>query len=202
MTDARRVAGKVTNPEGTERLHEYWVHGEGAAKIRWGAPGDFDRCVLELGKYIRDPQGYCNLAHHAALGIYPATHAAEIKHAGRADMAGATRAQMSTADINNLPDSDFALIKPGGTKDSSGRTVPRDLRFLPIHDAAHVRDALSRLPQSDLSDADKAKAKAKIAAAANRLGVDADGDTDSESAARAAWRDWSRGRSPSKTSVS
>jgi hypothetical protein len=20
----------------TERLHEYWVHGEGAAKIRWG----------------------------------------------------------------------------------------------------------------------------------------------------------------------
>lgn len=20
----------------TERLHQYWVHGEGAAKIRWG----------------------------------------------------------------------------------------------------------------------------------------------------------------------
>jgi hypothetical protein len=77
-----RAAGEVTNPSGTERLHEYWVHGEGAAKIAWGTPGDFDRCVLHLGKFIRDPQGYCNLAHHAALGIYPATHAKMI-NAGR-----------------------------------------------------------------------------------------------------------------------
>ena len=35
---ATRAAGAVTNPKGTERLHEYWVHGEGAAKIRWGLP--------------------------------------------------------------------------------------------------------------------------------------------------------------------
>ena len=84
---AVRAGGMVTNPKGTERLHEYWVHGEGAAKIRWGEPGDFDRCVLHLGKFISDPQGYCNLAHHAALGIYPATHAAMEKHTGRAAMA-------------------------------------------------------------------------------------------------------------------
>jgi hypothetical protein len=58
-----------------DALHRYWVHGEGAAKIAWGTPGDFDRCVVELGKYIHDPKGYCNLAHHAALGYYPATHA-------------------------------------------------------------------------------------------------------------------------------
>lgn len=69
---------------GTERLHKYWVHGEGAAKIGWGSPGDFERCVRHLGKYIADPEGYCNLAHHAALGIYPATHAKE-EHAGRAE---------------------------------------------------------------------------------------------------------------------
>lgn len=79
-----RAAGTVTNPEGTERLHAYWVHGEGAAKIRWGEPGDFDRCVLHLGKYIRDPKGYCAQAHHDALGIWPATHAAEEKKARRA----------------------------------------------------------------------------------------------------------------------
>jgi hypothetical protein len=42
----------------TERLHQYWVHGEGAAKIRWGAPNDFSRCVEHLGKYIADPKGY------------------------------------------------------------------------------------------------------------------------------------------------
>ena len=63
------------------------VHGEGAAKIRWGQPNDFARCVEHLSKYIRDAKGYCNLAHHAALGIYPATHAAMEKHAGRAAMA-------------------------------------------------------------------------------------------------------------------
>ena len=70
----------------TERLHEYWVHGEGAAKIRWGEGGDFDRCVMHLSKYVKDPKGYCAEAHHAALGIWPATHAAMEKHAGRAAM--------------------------------------------------------------------------------------------------------------------
>jgi len=78
---AEVVSRLDTAPAATERLHEYWVHGEGAAKIRWGQPGDFSRCVLHLGKYIKDPQGYCNLAHHAALGIYPATHAAMDKKA-------------------------------------------------------------------------------------------------------------------------
>jgi hypothetical protein len=68
----------------TERLHEYWVHGEGAAKIRWGEPDDFRRCVDHLGKYIADPEGYCDLAHHAATGMWPAQHAAmEKKATGR-----------------------------------------------------------------------------------------------------------------------
>lgn len=34
--DAARAAGKAANAAGTERLHQYWVHGEGAAKIQWG----------------------------------------------------------------------------------------------------------------------------------------------------------------------
>lgn len=76
-----------THPGDAERLHEYWVHGEGAAKIRWGEPGDFDRCVLHLGKYIRDPKGYCDLAHHAALGIWPAQHAEMVKAGRSASMA-------------------------------------------------------------------------------------------------------------------
>ena len=112
---AARIGGQATNPGGTERLHEYWVHGEGAGKIRWGTHGDFQRCVDHLGKYIRDPQGYCNLAHHAALGIYPATHAKEM-HAGRAEL--------KASSVNDLPDSAFAYIEPGGSKDASGRTVP------------------------------------------------------------------------------
>lgn len=113
--DAARAAGAVTNPEGTERLHEYWVHGEGAAKIAWGSPGDFDRCVLHLGKFIRDPKGYCNLAHHAALGYYPATHAT-MEHAGRAAMtttedhvAGAGRAESLAPYTRSFPLEDLSV---------------------------------------------------------------------------------------------
>jgi HK97 family phage prohead protease len=166
------VAGDET---GTERLHEYWVHGEGALKIRWGAPGDFDRCVRHLGKYIADPEGYCNLAHHAALGIYPATHAAMEKKATGRSAVTAIRAEMTSASINDLPDSAFAYIEPGGTKDSSGRTVPRSLRHFPVHDAAHARDALSRAPQSPFGD----KAMPKIKEAAKKFGIDVSDDSGS-----------------------
>lgn len=77
------------------------------------------------------------------------------------------RAQMATADINDLPDSAFAYVEPGGTKDSSGKTVPRSLRHFPVHDAAHVRNALSRAPQSPFGD----KAMPAIKAAAKKLGI-------------------------------
>jgi HK97 family phage prohead protease len=88
-TGAVRLGGQVTNPGGTERLHQYWVHGEGAAKIRWGEGGDYDRCVRHLGKYLKDPHGYCADAHHAATGMWPAQHAAAIKKAtGRSAVAG------------------------------------------------------------------------------------------------------------------
>lgn len=68
------VAGKAVTPKDVEaahRLKEYWVHGEGAAKIRWGEPGDFNRCVSHLGKYVVDPKGLCNTYHEAALGVAP-----------------------------------------------------------------------------------------------------------------------------------
>lgn len=71
-----QLLGKRDDGHGdAEALHRYWVDGVGAAKIRWGEPGDFDRCVMHLGKYVKDPKGYCAKAHHDALGIWPATHA-------------------------------------------------------------------------------------------------------------------------------
>jgi hypothetical protein len=57
--------------QGAQKLKEYWVHGPGALKIRWGTPGDFDRCVRQLEKYVRDPEGLCNTYHVAALGNPP-----------------------------------------------------------------------------------------------------------------------------------
>jgi len=153
----------------TERLHEYWVRGEGAAKIRWGEPGDFSRCVAELGKHIDNPQGYCNLAHKAALGFYPATHAAmEKKATGRSTVTVTQRAAMATADVNDLPDDQFGHIEPGGTKDGSGKTVPRSLRHFPLHDKAHVQAAARDAPKSPFGD----KAMPAIKKAAAKFGVD------------------------------
>lgn len=77
------------------------------------------------------------------------------------------RAQMTSASINDLPDSAFAYIEPGGSKDASGKTTPRSKRHFPIHDKAHVQNALARAPQSPFG----AKAMPAIKAAAKKFGV-------------------------------
>ena len=80
-------------------------------------------------------------------------------------------AKMSSKQKNDLPDSDFAYIQPGGKKDSEGKTTPRSLRHLPIPDAAHVRNALARLDQTDINPEAKKAALRKIKAAAKRFGI-------------------------------
>src|SRR5262245_35136216 len=86
-------------------------------------------------------------------------------------------AEMTVKSINDLPDSAFAYIEPGGKKDAAGRTMPRSLRHFPIHDAAHVRNALARAPQSPFGD----KAMPKIKAAARKFGIDVGDDDKSRS---------------------
>jgi len=78
--------------------------------------------------------------------------------------------QMTRKSINDLPDSDFAYIEPGGKK-VDGKTVPRSLRHLPIHDAAHVRNALARLSQTKISAEAKSQALKKIKSAAKKFGI-------------------------------
>lgn len=81
-------AGRETTPgdmRATERLRSYWIHGAGAAKIGWGTPGDWSRCVAELGKYVSDPKGLCAEYHHDTLGIWPATHA-KAEHEGHGNI--------------------------------------------------------------------------------------------------------------------
>src|SRR5258707_14907709 len=84
---------------------------------------------------------------------------------------GSAKAAMTSASINDLPDSAFAYIQPGGTKDAEGKTVPRSLRHFPVHDADHVRNALARAPQSPFGD----QAMPKIRAAAAKLGIKVSG---------------------------
>ena len=53
-------------------LQRYWLAGKGAAKIRWGLPHDFNRCVRNLRKYFpKNPEGLCNILHTKALGAPP-----------------------------------------------------------------------------------------------------------------------------------
>lgn len=74
------------------------------------------------------------------------------------------KAVWSTAYVNSLPDSAFLHVESGGSKDSEGKTVPRSLRHFPVKDAngnvdlAHVRNALARIPQSNLPQAVKDRA--------------------------------------------
>jgi hypothetical protein len=76
------------------------------------------------------------------------------------------KAEWTTKYVNDLPDSSFLYIEPGGQKDSGGRTTPRDKRHFPVReasgkvDAAHAQNAIARIPQSKAPGLDAAKKKA------------------------------------------
>lgn len=81
----------------------------------------------------------------------------------------------STAMVNDLPDSSFVYIEPGGEKDAEGKTKPRSLRHLPVKDAsgkldpAHVRNALARMSQMSVKL--PAAAVAKLRGYAKQLNI-------------------------------
>jgi len=67
------------------QLQRYWLHGKGAAKIRWDVPGDFMRCVRHLRKWAKgglafDPKGLCNILHRKATGGAPGHGRLESLH--------------------------------------------------------------------------------------------------------------------------
>lgn len=65
--------------EGAAKLRAYWLRGEGAAKIKWGTPGDFTRCVRQIEKYMPGrAEGYCANLHHAATGTWPGSDANRV----------------------------------------------------------------------------------------------------------------------------
>lgn len=69
--------------------------------------------------------------------------------------------RLTTEQRHELPDSDFAYI------DHEGK------RHLPIENAEHVRDALSRWPRTQFdSEASQEQARANILAAAKRFGLE------------------------------
>jgi hypothetical protein len=70
--DSLTAAGGADRNRGNaEELRRYWTKGAGAAKIMWGTPGDWTRCVGYLSKYMGTrSKGYCQLRHKEATGVY------------------------------------------------------------------------------------------------------------------------------------
>jgi len=61
---------------GAERLKAYWAFGKGAAKVRWGTPGDLTRCHRHLAKYVGDSEawGLSQNIHEMVFGVSNIVH--------------------------------------------------------------------------------------------------------------------------------
>ncbi|MEQ7008482.1 2'-5' RNA ligase family protein [Actinopolymorpha sp. B17G11] len=68
-----KEGGWDRNAGNAENLRKWYVRGEGAARIAWGVPKDFYRCVEIAGKHMTKSQarGYCALRHREAIGVWP-----------------------------------------------------------------------------------------------------------------------------------
>jgi hypothetical protein len=96
------AGGADRNRGGAEKLRRYWLHGEGAAKIRWGTPGDWTRCFRNLSKYLGPrARGYCALRHKEATGMYTG----DKEH--RQKFSSNTAIEMSSTDV--LKDTDAII---------------------------------------------------------------------------------------------
>lgn len=70
MARGRRSKGNAAT------LKRYWGQGQGAAKIRWGTPGDWTRCNRQLSRYLGPrAKGYCARLHKARTGVWPGSRA-------------------------------------------------------------------------------------------------------------------------------
>ncbi len=84
------------------------------------------------------------------------------------------KAQWTRAYINDLDDSAFLFVEAAGEKDESGKTVPRSLRHFPYRDARgsvdapHLRNAVARIPQSEIPGMSAAEAQ-KLQEKARRM---------------------------------
>lgn len=81
------------------------------------------------------------------------------------------KAAWTAAYVNDLPDDAFLFVESGGEKDDDGKTVPRALRHFPVRSHTgevslpHLRNALSRIPQSNVP----LDAKERMQATARRM---------------------------------
>jgi len=59
-----------------------WYNNGANGQINWGSEGDFDDCVAIAGKYLDNPQGFCQLRHIDATGAPAGKAGSEIAKGG------------------------------------------------------------------------------------------------------------------------
>lgn len=122
-------------------LQRYWLIGKGAAKIRWGVPGDFLRCVRQLrSKFPTNPEGLCNILHTKATGGPPG-------HGRGEHSLGATETLLSAAPLLQdviwmaplapigVPTGDGRMFRPGAL---SFRSLPLPLEWAKARNGGHA----------------------------------------------------------------
>jgi hypothetical protein len=154
------------------------------AKQADGGPGlldaDYVRSLIAKAEPEPAPQETVTMTGSPSA-IAAMIHAAAVRKAEAAQAEVVEKTEASTATMNDRDDSDFAYVEGGGTKDETGKTVPRSLRHYPIYDEAHARDALGRAGAQLQDGDDDAKriaraALPKIHAAAKKFGIDVQKD--------------------------
>lgn len=144
----------VNMPGGNHNLRNYWVRGEGAAKIRWGTDGSFARCVQHLGKHVRNPQGLCAEYHKAATGEWPAEKGVEsvgtIVHL--ADISTDARKKLAQTG-EALPDGSYPIRNTSDLENAIsayGRANPGDRAKVRAHIIKRARElnATDAIPEA------------------------------------------------------
>jgi hypothetical protein len=151
---AQGVAAAVGQPDDAQRYD-----------VRWIVPLEFHAVALLQRGRNADPDAdvFRVAASHIVEG-QEGTMSSQV--ASEQDVHQAGGAELSTEQRKKLPKSAFAYVDEHG------------VGHLPIHDAAHVRNALARLNQADIPEAAKRKALRRILRAAKRFGVEVDMDSD------------------------
>lgn len=135
--------GWLTNPDDTARLRRYWTKGKGAAKIKWGLGGDFNRCRRQLAKYITNPTwlaGACSNMHKEVLGFHPGPgkrHSA-ITASAQENMAPAWTIIAAATVSETLPSYWFEDPKFDGPTQLTVTDEGRVYGHVAVWDACHV----------------------------------------------------------------
>lgn len=140
------------NP-GATKLRKYWCFGPGAAKIRWGTPNDWYRCVAHLKKYVTDAEGLCNVYHRVAVGAPPGQG-----HAGGKSL---------ETDLEIKKDYSTEQRAALGKRGQAFRNSNGDWSY-PIADEQDLRNAIQAFGRSN--PADRSRLKAYIQRRARALG--------------------------------